>query len=83
MKSILCSIENSSFVSDPQNTAINSEKVSSGASTEHPSPVSKAVFAWNDDIFFSRAIRLKTMTSEMLEAHGAHVELINIDVAWL
>lgn len=83
MKSILCSIENSSFVSDPQNIAISSEKVSSGASIEHPSPVSKAVFAWNDDIFFSRAIRLKTMTSEMLEAHGAHVELINIDVAWL
>lgn len=45
MKSILCSIENSGFVSDPQNTAIGSEKVSSGAAIEHPSLVSKAVFA--------------------------------------
>lgn len=44
MKSILCSIENSGFVSDPQNTAIGSEKMSSGAATEQPSPVSKVVF---------------------------------------
>ncbi|RVW83522.1 Serine/threonine-protein kinase Nek5 [Vitis vinifera] len=70
-KSVQCSVDSSGFVQDPEDITIGGEKVSSGAVTEHPSPVSREVFACNDDTSLGRSIRPETVTESILTSSSS------------
>ena len=71
---LLCLVEGSGFVQDPQDITTGSEKAGSGAATEHPSPVSIAVLAHDDAISLDSSIRPETVTESNIASSSGDAD---------